>query len=273
MKYNDKRVFMTVLTNDKYIPGVKALKRSLKLVRSKHDLVILVPQSMEISLRSKLKRNRILDKHCKMVVKKDVIVEYPKEIHFKDHYWFNTFFKLSVASCEEFDKILLLDSDMLITNNIDHLFEKPDYSAVVAGHCAVPEWVKLNSGLMVIEPRIKLYNTLMDSIKPAMYRRFNEGYNIGDQDVFQEAYKDWEKHEELQLPERYNCFFSDVRVLVNKEGINFKDISVIHFIGENKPWSNGCFTKKNIRQCLSFLRHGKFYELKILVKYLLLAAM
>lgn len=31
-------------------------------------------------------------------------------------------------------------------------------------------------------------NQLLDSIKPAMYRRYQEGNNIGGQDVFIEAF-------------------------------------------------------------------------------------
>ncbi len=264
---------MTVLTNSKYIRGVKALKRSLRCVKSKHDLVILVPQSQAKSLRQILEINRVLDKHCVLCVKEDIKVEYPEELTFKEHYWSNTFFKLCVANCTEFEKIILLDSDMLITHNIDHLFDKPHYSAAVAGRCAVPEWAKLNSGLMIIKPSKELFNKLLDSIRPAMYRRFNEGYNIGDQDVFQEAYKDWEEHKELLLPEIYNCFFNNVRVLANVEKIKLNSIAVIHFIGSNKPWSNGCFTKHNIRQFLSLLKHRKFYECKIYFEYLLFAAL
>ena len=125
---------------------------------------------------------------------------------------------------------------------------------------------------MVIEPSKELYNRLMESITPAMYRRFHEGNNIGDQDVFQEAYTDWEEHSELLLPEIYNCFFEDIRVLVSKEKIRLNDISVVHFAGQNKPWSNGCFTVENLLNCLYFIKHRKFYEFKVFSKYLVLAA-
>ena len=264
-------VYITVLTNDNYIRGVKALKKSLRNVKSRHDLIILVPKSKEKELRSILEKNRIPDKHCTVCVKEDIEVEYPEDLHFEEHYWANTFFKLSVAKCTEFKKVILLDSDMLITNNIDHLFAKPHYSAVIAGHCGAPEYTKLNSGLMVLEPGKAFYDQLSDSIKPAMYRRYQEGNNIGDQDVFIEAFKGWEDHPELILPEIYNCFFRFVRVLAREEKIKLREISVVHFVGKEKPWSNGCFTWNNIRRCLSFIRHRQFYELRIYVKYLLYA--
>lgn len=267
----DKEVYLTVLTNEDYLRGVKALKRSLEHVKSKHDLVVLVPESKEKQLTDKLKKAGIPDKHCKVSVKEDIKVEYPEELHFEQHYWSNTFFKLRAADCTEYKKVILLDSDMLIQHNIDHLFDKPNYSAVIAGHCGTPEYLKLNSGLMVLEPDKTLYDRLLECIRPAMYRRFNAGYNIGDQDVFQEAFKDWEEHPELILPETYNCFFRHIRVLAEQEHITPADISVIHFVGKEKPWSSGCFTKKNIRRCLSYIKHRQFYELKIYAGYLFYA--
>ncbi len=265
-------VYITVLTSEDYIPGVKALKKSLQHVKSQHDLVILIPQSRQKQLMEGLKKNRIPDLHCTVCVKEDVEVSYPEELQFEEHYWSNTFFKLRVADCTEYRKVILLDSDMLIRHNIDHLFDKPHYSAVKAGHCATPEYVKLNSGLMVLEPGQALFQTLLDCIRPAVVRRYQEGYNIGDQDVFQEAFKDWNDHPELELPETYNCFFRALRILAKQEHMKMRDIAVVHFGGENKPWSYGCFTKRNFLRCLAFIRHRQFYEMKIYVEYLVYAA-
>ncbi len=40
-----KYAFVTALTNDRYIPGLRALKRSLDLVNSRYPLVVLIPES------------------------------------------------------------------------------------------------------------------------------------------------------------------------------------------------------------------------------------
>ena len=71
-------VYITVLTNANYIRGVKALKQSLRNVKSKHDLVILVPKSKEKELRSILEENRLPDKHCTVCAKEDIEAEYPE---------------------------------------------------------------------------------------------------------------------------------------------------------------------------------------------------
>ena len=88
---NNNEVYITVLTNEDYIRGLKALKRSLKQVKSQHDLVVLVPKSKENQLVGILKKAGIPDKHCKIKVKEDIEVEYPEELHFEQHYWSNTF--------------------------------------------------------------------------------------------------------------------------------------------------------------------------------------
>ena len=90
---------------------------------------------------------------------------------------------------------------MLITQNIDNLFDRPSYSAVVAGRCNNPNWTSFNSGLMVIEPSKELFQKLLNSIEPAMYKHLKDGEPIGDQDIFNEAFIDWKEHPELELPE------------------------------------------------------------------------
>lgn len=270
-KTEKQNVYMTVLSNELYIPGVKALKRSLIKVKSANDLIILVPRSKENELRELLTKKKILDERCRLCVKDDVVVDYGREITFEGHYWLNTYFKLSAASCTEFNKVVLLDSDMLIEHNLDHLFEMPNYSAVVDCFSRGFDTLKLNSGFMVIEPSEELYRKLLDSVKPAMERCDRKSGLIGDQEIFQEAYLDWGEHTELHLPNIYNCFFNDIRFLAKTDGINVKDIAVIHFIGRLKPWSNRGFNVFNIRYFLVCISHLRFYELKLLIKYILMS--
>ena len=260
------KVYMTVLSNDKYVRGVKALKRSLRSVKSKYDLVVLIPEDKSDVLTELLKKARIPDAHCRVMTQPKMDVVYPSDVHFEQHYWEHTFFKLQVAKCDMFEKIVLLDSDMLIMRNIDDLFEKPHYSAVVAGGVRHPEWVTFNSGLMVLVPSNTLYRRLADCIAPAMERCYREACNIGDQDVFQEAFPDWPDHPELSLSETYNAFFEYVYDLRKKYPRN--ELRVVHFIGSTKPWSNGVITKENILRLYQTLRAREIWKFGILLKYL-----
>ena len=169
-------------------------------------------------------------------------IVYPEGISFEHNYWENTFFKLQVANCVQYEKIIFLDSDMIIMDNIDHLFEKEHGSAVAAGNAVNWDYNNLNSGLMVIMPNKNFYNVLISNIQAAMVRRFNQGYNVSDQDVFQENLSDWTERDELHLPEKYNCYYHEMYQVCKKLKYKHKDIYVIHFSGAIKPWSGGHFS-------------------------------
>lgn len=141
----------------------------------------------------------------------------------------------------QYDKMVFLDSDMLIAANIDFLFEHPDFSACRSGHFLNHDWVRLNSGLMVIEPNEGTMKGLLAQLPITMRRYAAEGRNVGDQDVINDYVADWPEREELHLPEGFNMFFKNL-TLAKAHGFAFdatdveKRISVVHFIGAVKPW-------------------------------------
>lgn len=157
-------------------------------------------------------------------------------------HWKYTFDKLLLWDIRgQFDKLVFLDSDMLITSNIDFLFECPDFSACQAGHFLNPDWVRLNSGLMVIVPNEETMKGLMAQLVITLRKYAAEGKNVGDQDVINDFMPDWSSREELHLPEGLNMFFKHL-TLAKVAGFSFdatdvdKRISVVHFIGAEKPW-------------------------------------
>lgn len=147
---------------------------------------------------------------------------------------------------------------MLITSNIDFLFEFPDFSACQAGHFLNPDWVRLNSGLMVIEPDAKTFEGLMTQLPMTLRKYAVAGKNIGDQDVINDFVPDWSERKELHLPEGLNMFFKHL-TLSKAAGFSFdsedvdKRIFVVHFIGAVKPWH-----LKGVKRLL--------YPLKVLLK-------
>ena len=141
----------------------------------------------------------------------------------------------------QFDKLVFLDSDMLIVSNIDFLFDWPDFSACQGGHFINPDWVRLNSGLMVIEPNEETLKGLLIQLAVTLRRYAADGRNVGDQDVINDFMPDWSSREELHLPEGLNMFFKHL-TKAKAAGFSFgaadvaRRISVVHFIGAAKPW-------------------------------------
>lgn len=255
------------MTNDNYIPGVMALVKSLKKVGTTHEIIILVPTSAYEALYKKIKEYGILKfKGVKVLSTEELPL--PDELTEQKHYWSSTFFKLKAFSLEQFSKVILIDSDMLVQNNIDCLFEKEHMAAVVAGQCEHPEWDSLNSGLVVLIPKKDLYQTLVSTIPSTYQRRKLEGYATGDQDVIHDVFPKWNRLSELHLNEQYNVFWSCMKTYCESNKCSIDDISVVHFIGADKPWN---YKRLLIFETfLSNIKHRNRFGLKkmrVLLKY------
>lgn len=216
-------VYMTSFASDEYLPGVYALYAALKHVKSRYPLVVLCSEG--ISEKSKRKLDSLKIEHIDL--KEKIVVS--SSINDEDGYrhWTKTFDKLLVWKQVQYDKIILLDSDMLVCQNIDELFEAPNMSAVVADIYDEPNCTELNSGLIVIKPSVLDYDGLLF----LLYNGSINKDNYGDQDVIRAYFSSWSQEMEKHLPIVYNQFYNRVNRIRTKE-----KIKVIHFVGSKKPW-------------------------------------
>lgn len=266
-----KKVFITALTNECYIPGVMALARSLFEVKSKYKLGIMIPKEKEESLGEAVRKYGILDiPNTFLLPKENICVDgIDAVIDEKYSYWRETFFKLQASGCTEFDKIILLDCDQMVVKNIDHLFERPSFSATTCGRCVHEDWLSLSSGLLVLDPSICLHEQLIGLIIPSIEQKKAYGMQAGDQEVFNNACPEWRNCPELYLPEKYNICWGWISNICKKEKIKTADLFMIHFPGSDKPWH----FKKNyyIKILLSMFVHRQFdkmiYKTLIWKKY------
>ena len=90
-----------------------------------------------------------------------------------DGLWAHVFSKLEAFNLTEFDKLIVLDNDILIRRNIMHWFEYPAPAATQSRGSI--EW---NSGAMVIEPNEQLYKTMLDYLPKT--RVFQKGKEYRD---------------------------------------------------------------------------------------------
>ncbi len=226
--------FATLLSSSSYISGVLVLYRSLKKYgNTKYPFLCVCSRNISEKDTNILKKEGI---SCKRLSKSAIEgVEIPNADNYS--HWNFTFDKLLLWSLVEYDKIVFLDSDMIVLNNIDELFEKKAFSAVQAGYLQNNLWVRLNSGLIIIEPNNNICQQLLRQLPLTIAQFTNKGRNVGDQDVINDFVPDWPQKNELHLLEGYNLFFKYVTYY--HRIFNFKynhDIKVIHFIGNKKPW-------------------------------------
>lgn len=267
------RAYITVLSTPTYIPGVVVLYKSLKKTKTKYPFYVLINSSInecDIEYLKEFGINVIKSNNKELLI--------PSKIRFSNrengyNQWNHTFDKLHIFQLDQFKKLVYIDSDMLILNNIDELFEKPHMSAVVAGALR-PEnshWKLLNSGLMVIEPQKGLGNKIAHTLSIVQ----NKKDYFGDQDLIQEYYNKWEFQNDLRLDDKYNLFIFDLEYYVSNLGYRIfgksnKTISIIHFIGKQKPWMmtrtqkvKTLFYNLRIKNFSTFIIYLRYFHLLI----------
>lgn len=258
--------FITTLSTDNYIDGVIHLAKSLEKVNSEYPLVVYVDKLLKRSTLEKLDKMgiRYITETNRIYIS-DAIRE--KNIKHNNSHWDNTFIKLGIFELVEFEKLVYLDSDIMVVNNIDSLFEKPHMSAVVAGksYPGNESWITFNSGLMVIEPKEGLTKEFESLIEKVAIER----NSLGDQDILQEYYNDWETKTELHLDEGYNIFVLYIDYYIEKFNYTYttmtKPINVVHFLGKRKPWM---FNRRDkFKKFLKLILKGKIIELKVFLDY------
>ena len=255
--------YITAITNAKYLKGLKVLAKSLSATKTVFSLSVIMPEEhFNGNLYKQIKKMGLEILLCPKI---DIPLDYTKTN--MNNHWNETFFKLNIANLTQFEKIVFLDSDMLILKNIDHLFSFPSISATIGGKSAHPEWMEFNSGIMVVEPSAYLYEGLMECIIPASERRRALGLGYGDQDVFNQFYPEWKTCSGHNFGELYNVLHCFVDAYVRVHGKrSYQSIHVLHFIGSEKIWNKSMI--QLIRMFHGLFHDRKFYEIRACLKYL-----
>ncbi|CAI9102234.1 OLC1v1000473C1 [Oldenlandia corymbosa var. corymbosa] len=214
--YHQQRVaYATVLhSSEAYVCGAIALAQSIIKSNSTRDLILLADDHIsEKSWRGleaagwKIKRiKRIRSPHAK----KYAYNEY-------------NYSKLRLWQLTEYDKIVFIDSDLIVLRNLDEFFVYPQLSAVQNnGHI-------FNSGIMVLEPSECAFQTLMQ-------KRYTMGsYNGGDQGYLNEIFPWW--HRWPGRAQMLKMFVINEKDLSRRSGevLSMKNYYTIHYLGL-KPW-------------------------------------
>ena len=233
------KAYVTLLSNRSYLKGVLVLCRSLKAVQAQYPLYCVLSVSVEDEVQKELEQEGI---GCIRLAHAAVNGNVNPEGQGFSH-WNFTFDKLFVWGLTQFEKMVFLDCDMLIVRNIDHLFEREPFSAVIAGasYPGNEHWTGLNSGIMVIVPDENVKDCLLKNIKPEIEAGRAENRMIGDQDVIKRYLRNWKDQDNLHLEQGYNIFADYLTYYIRHLGYSMdekpgKPIYIIHFIGGAKPW-------------------------------------
>lgn len=205
-----REAYVTILhSSEDYICGAIALAQSIIQSNSTKDLVLLADDN--ISLRS-LEGLRFSGWKIKKIQR----IRSPYSTSGSYNEW--NYSKLRIWQLYEYDKVMFIDSDLIVKRNMDKFFMYPQLTA--SGNY---QKHLFNSGMMLIEPSKCTFKALMK-------KRFVVGsYNGGDQGFLNEMFIWWHR-----LPARLNYLkvFVDPKDHVHQIP---DDVYAIHYTGL-KPW-------------------------------------
>ncbi|XP_058091824.1 galactinol synthase 1-like [Magnolia sinica] len=245
-----KRAYVTFLagTGD-YVKGVVGLAKGLRKVKSAYPLVVAmlpdVPEEHRQILRSQ---------GC---ILREIVPIHPPEnqIQFAMAYYVINYSKLRIWNFEEYSKMVYLDADIQVYENIDHLFDGPDgyFYAVMdcfcektwshsrqfsIGYCqqcpdkvtwptemGAPPSLYFNAGMFVFEPSRLTYDNLLEKLQITPPTPFAEQDFLNM--FFQDTYK--------PIPLVYNLVLA--MLWRHPENVELEKVKVVHYCAAgSKPW-------------------------------------
>ncbi|XP_046809605.1 glycogenin-1 isoform X3 [Lucilia cuprina] len=215
--------WVTLTTNDTYSLGALVLAHSLRRAGTKHQLAVLVTPGVSESMRGKLRDVYNLVQEVNVMDSQDsanlALLSRP-ELGI-------TFTKLHCWRLVQFEKCVFLDSDTLVLQNCDELFEREEFSA--APDVSWPDC--FNSGVFVYKPSQDTFDKIVE------FALKNGSFDGGDQGLLNQYFADWATSDlKKRLPFLYNvtAYASYCYLPAFKQ---FRDkIKILHFAGKMKPW-------------------------------------
>jgi alpha-N-acetylglucosamine transferase len=232
------KAYISMISTDDFMIGALALYESLQKTNPKYPFYLLITEKVSEECEEKLKKYGI-----NVLRDNDPLI---KNITKTGDRWDNTFDKLKIFKLTQFDKVIFLDSDMAIIENLDHLFKRNHFSAVP--NREKQEWLGdkkyFSSCILVIKPSLEEYKEIKKYINPTIEQFLNKGEKCGDQNVLNKYYINWPEKNELHISDTYNIFwdlihdyffFENYTIMPQNNKIQ---INAIHFTGAKKPWQS-----------------------------------
>lgn len=249
-----KAAWVIVLTSsNNYIKGVIAMKYALHTIhKSRYPLLILYTSSVKSEIVDILKSIGCL-------VKKIDSIKPAGNVEYKSKRFEETWTKLAVWNEVEYDRLVMLDADMLPLQNMDELIEMDlprDWVAASYACTCNPQKIKhyplhwipencaytgvksiqppligeksdyFNSGLVVLSSEKEMFDTMLQHLNSLQNLNV---YPFPDQDFLNEVFK----HRWRPISYTYNALKTLHRS--HESMWDFKSVKNLHFI-LTKPW-------------------------------------
>ncbi|XP_042385810.1 galactinol synthase 1-like [Zingiber officinale] len=245
------RAYVTFLAGDgDYVKGVVGLAKGLRKVGSAYPLVVaMLPDVPESHRRLLAAQGCVL---------REIEPVYPPEnqTQFAMAYYVINYSKLRIWEFLEYEKIMYLDADIQVYDNVDHLFDLPNggFYAVMdcfcektwshtpqyrIGYCqqcpdrvawpaaelSQPPSLYFNAGMFVHEPSLATAESLIATVK------ITDPTPFAEQDFLNMFFKDVYK----PIPLVYNLVMA--MLWRHPENVELEKVKVVHYCAAgSKPW-------------------------------------
>ena len=182
---NQRFAYIKILTSDEYLEGILVTFYSVRRFSSR-EFVVLINEDITEKVQQKL-----VNIGLKVIRLNNIqLVDGLLSREMQSDRWYHTLFKLRVFGITEYDKLVYLDSDLLVCGNIEELFLMDDLSAV-PDSVFFPQWSRggMNAGVICISPSKETEQALINLI-PVVAKEMKI---FGDQDVINAYYSKWEQ--------------------------------------------------------------------------------
>ncbi|XP_057857422.1 galactinol synthase 4-like isoform X2 [Cryptomeria japonica] len=246
-----KRAYVTFLAGSgDYIKGVIGLAKGLRKVKSLYPLVVAVLPDVPHDHRLQLRKQGCIVREIEPINPPE------NQVQFAMAYYVLNYSKLRIWEFEEFSKMVYLDADIQVFDNIDNLFDMPDgyFYAVMdcfcektwshtpqykIGYCQqCPDKVTwpaeleqerpalyFNAGMFVFEPSKLTLENMLESLMSTPPTPFAEQDFLNM--YFQQVYK--------PIPLTYNLVLA--MLWRHPENVDIESVKVVHYCAAgSKPW-------------------------------------
>lgn len=227
---NGNRCYMSLLTNDSYLPGASVL---CKTVRRYNKYPIYIMVSKEVSETTCHRLSTICDG---IIHVPSISSPYSNNNKTEEAAsWENSeYTKLNLWNMCQFDKIVYIDLDAMIVTTTDELFDL-DTDFAAAPDIFPPD--KFNAGVLVIRPNADIFNSMLEKV------HILPSYDGGDTGFLNAFFPNWYLGDcNTRLTFGYNAQRTMYWFTHSKRPgywNSIQSLKIIHFSSSPKPWEAG----------------------------------
>ncbi|CAN0154486.1 unnamed protein product [Scytosiphon promiscuus] len=224
--------FVTMVTSDDFVIGAEVMLHSLRehcFTRKRHRAVVV----MVTSGVSRVKRNTLRDV-CDEVIEVEPIAIPSQEEEGHVPSWAKVgYTKLLVWGLTQFKRVVYIDADALVMDDLDELFHREaDFAA--APDVFPPD--KFNAGVMVVTPSLCVLEDMLSKVEKL------PSYDGGDTGFLNAYFSDWfSRPSAARLPFAFNALRTVYWTTHEKKPGYWKAIGpvkILHFCSSPKPWED-----------------------------------